>query len=295
MDTALRFHPTTEQVFVINGTIERDKMVENLLKERFSQAERQVPITYLTDLPLDELLARVKSLPERSLIFFARQDYEDPGRRLSMFDVLVLVANSARVPIYSSGTFVGNGTVGGYATNTYECGIQAGNIALQIMNGVRPQTIPLVEVPSAPIFDWRQLRRWGIPVTDLPKGSSVRFRELTLFEQYRWPIIGALTLCVVQTFLIAWLLIEHRKRRRSQAALRERQELYKLATSSGRIVVWDLDLETCEFAADPPFKSLLGYADQGICNHLSDWVQLFHPDDVDFVLERIQAYLRGDA
>jgi PAS domain S-box-containing protein len=295
LETALSLHPNIERVFVINGTIERDKMVEAILRERFKRFESKVAITYLTDFPLDDLLARVKGIPDRSLIFFSRQDYEDPGRSLSMFDVLVLVANSAKVPIYSSGNFVGYGTIGGYAIDQYECGIRAANIALQITNGVPPQTIPIVEVASLPIFDWRQLRRWGIRLSELPQGSETRFRELTLFEQYRWQIVGALTLCALQSFLIACLLAERRRRRRSQAALRERQERYKLATGSGRIVVWDLDLETCAFDADPSFNSLLGYEDQEPGNHLSHWVQLFHQDDVEVVLERARSYLVGEA
>src|SRR5262250_1658417 len=68
LETALRLHPATEHVFVINGTIERDKSVETLFKEQLRPLENKVEITYLTDLPLDKLLARVKSLPERSLI-----------------------------------------------------------------------------------------------------------------------------------------------------------------------------------------------------------------------------------
>src|SRR5215510_8094014 len=90
VETALRFHPETEHVFLINGTIERDKSVEYLLRERLRALENKVEITYLTDLPLHELLARVKTLPERSLIFYSRQDYEGPGESLSLYDVLVL-------------------------------------------------------------------------------------------------------------------------------------------------------------------------------------------------------------
>src|SRR5215510_651426 len=229
LETALRLHPATEHVFIINGTIERDKSVEALYREQLRELEDKVAITYLTDLPLDELLARVKSLPARSLIFYARQDYEGPGQSLSLFDVLVLVNNSAKVPIYSSGaSYIGYGTVGGYATNTYECGLQAAGMALQIMHGTKPPDLPVIEVPSLPIFDWHQLRRWGILENSLPSGSDVRFREATLFEQYKWRIIGTLTLCALQSFLIVGLLAERKRRRRAQAALRERLEFETL-------------------------------------------------------------------
>ena len=63
LETALRLHPDTEHVYVINGTIEQDKSIEALLKERFSGIQSKAEITYLTDLSLDQLLRRVKSPP----------------------------------------------------------------------------------------------------------------------------------------------------------------------------------------------------------------------------------------
>src|SRR3989442_3583275 len=118
----------SEQVFVINGTPGRDKSVETLLKEQFKGFENKVAITYLTDLSLNELIVRVKNLPERSLIFYSRQDYEEPGRSLSLTDVLVLIASSAKVPIYTAGSYVGYGTVGGYVLNSYEIGVKPASI-----------------------------------------------------------------------------------------------------------------------------------------------------------------------
>jgi hypothetical protein len=49
-----------------------------------------------------------------------------------------------------------------------------------------------------PIYDWRELRRWGISEARLPPGSIVKFRQPTLWEQYRGTIIGALAIMAVQ-------------------------------------------------------------------------------------------------
>jgi PAS domain S-box-containing protein len=290
LDLALHFHPSTKHVFVINGTIQKDKYAETVFKEQFKGFEG-VPITYLTDVPLDELLSRVRNLPERSLIFFARQDYEEPGLSLSITDVLALVADVARAPIYSSGSFVGYGTIGGYAVNTYECGIQAGRMALRIMNGEPSDKLGVVEVPSIPIFDWRQLQRRGIGIDSLPPGSEIRYRELTAFEKYKWQILSGLALFVLQSALIASLLTERQKRHLAAEKLRESQERYKLATGSGGVVVWDWHLETSEFYADPLLKSILGYEDHEIGNLFSDWIRLVHPDDVNILLERLHSSL----
>src|SRR5262249_47620125 len=137
--------PDTERVFVINGTIEKDKTIEAILQDRLKEFENTVSFTYLTDLPLDDLLAQVKSLPERSIIFYSRQDYEEPGLSLSFTDVLSLIAGKARVPIYTAGTYVDYGAVGGYVVDAYECGNQAGQLAVRIMNGDQPRDLPVIE------------------------------------------------------------------------------------------------------------------------------------------------------
>jgi len=241
MDLALRFHPGTERVFVINGTPEKDKTVETFLRQQFKQFETRVKFTYLTDLRLDDLLAQVKSIPERSIMFYSRQDYDEPGLRLSLTDVLSLIASTAKVPIYVSGAYVGYGAVGGYIVNAYQCGMEAGQLAVRILNGAQPKDLPVVEVASIPSFDWRQLQNWNIREDGLPPHSIVRFKELSLWESYRWQIIGAISLCMIETILISGLLVQRTQRSRMQKGLRQsetalRESYSRIQDLAGRLI-----------------------------------------------------------
>jgi PAS domain-containing protein len=116
---------------------------------------------------------------------------------------------------------VGYGTIGGYAFNSYEIGVQAAGLALRILNDARPTRSEVIEVPSIPIFDWRQVRRWGISEDRLPPGSIVRFRELTVWERYKWQIIAALSVCLLEALLILALIANLIKRRRAERLLSE--------------------------------------------------------------------------
>jgi signal transduction histidine kinase len=69
-----------------------------------------------------------------------------------------------------------------------------------------------------PVFDWRQLQRWNVSEDRLPPGSEIRFREPWVWEQYRLQILGICAVILAQAVLITWLLYEHRRRRRSEAA-----------------------------------------------------------------------------
>ncbi len=64
LDLALTLHPDTEEVFIVSGTPELDKRFEVAARQELSAYENQVRLTYLTDLPLNELTARTASLPK---------------------------------------------------------------------------------------------------------------------------------------------------------------------------------------------------------------------------------------
>src|SRR5262249_42664392 len=137
LDLALRLHPDTEQVFIISGTLERDKKLETLAREELQNYESRVKITYLTDLPLNELIVKTKSLPERSIVLYVwQQSQNEHGKVLESADVLALIAKSARVPIYGmSGQNVGSGIIGGYVFTTEGNSTRVAEIVIKIANG----------------------------------------------------------------------------------------------------------------------------------------------------------------
>jgi signal transduction histidine kinase len=221
VELALRLHPYTEQLFVVSGTPERDKRFENVARSELQDYENRLTITYLTDLPLAELIAKSKSLPKRSIMLYLWQQSQDSdGRLLETYDTLDRFAPYTSAPIYGmGGGNLGHGIVGGYLVTSESAGTKTAEIALQIINGKKPQDIPIENAPALPMFDWRELQRWEINQQSLPPGSIVRFREFTFWEQYKWRIIGILLLFLLQTFFIAILLVERRKRRRAKEAL----------------------------------------------------------------------------
>jgi signal transduction histidine kinase/CheY-like chemotaxis protein len=99
-----------------------------------------------------------------------------------------------------------------------------GELTLRIANGERPQDIPIERAPETPMFDWRQLKRWNISEDLLPPGSVIQFRELTMWEQYRWRIVAAIGVILFQALLIGALLVERYRVRRAKHELQESEE-----------------------------------------------------------------------
>jgi C4-dicarboxylate-specific signal transduction histidine kinase len=91
---------------------------------------------------------------------------------------------------------------------------------------ISPAFSPPVEF-AKPMFDWREMQRWGISEASLPPGSRILFRNATVWEQYRGQIFMILALLLLQGALIAWLLYEHWRRQAAEA--RSMQQMNELA------------------------------------------------------------------
>lgn len=221
VSAALTIHPATEQLFVISGSLERDKRFETLAHAQLKSVEHRVKINYLTDVAPDELRARVSQLPERSLILYVwQQAYDQNGKVLETGDILSSIALNSRVPIYAmSQPLIGRGIIGGYVYTPEAGAARVAEMVRLIAHGQSAHDIPIESVPTIPMFDWRALQRWQISETQLPPGSIIQFRQPSLWQQYKSQIVVVLAVLLLQTSLIAVLLFERRRRKRAKQAL----------------------------------------------------------------------------
>ena len=221
VESALKIHPETERLFVISGSLEHDKRFENTAQNELNSFEGRLRITYLTDLPPAQLRARTSDLPQRSLILYVwQQALDEQGKVMESVDVLSSIYQTSSVPIYGmSSPLVGRGLVGGYVYTPEAGAARVAEMVRQIAAGQSAANIPIESVHTIPMYDWRQLQRWQISEDQLPPGSIVQFKEPTLWQQYKWRIVGVLALLLLETALIAVLLFERRRRRLAKEAL----------------------------------------------------------------------------
>jgi signal transduction histidine kinase len=220
VDLALRLHPGTKHVYVVSGTQQQDRRFEKAAQQELS-GYAKVEITYLTDLPLTDLIARTSSLPPDSVMLYVRQQStNEQGKLLESYEVLSRIAPRASAPIYGFGTvLLGSGIVGGYLQGPEMNGAKTADLVDRILSGTSVREIPVEQSQKAPMFDWRELRRWGVLESSLPPASVVSFKEFTFWELYKWRIAGVIALVILQSAFIAVLLVERRRRRRAKQAL----------------------------------------------------------------------------
>ena len=286
LELALRLHPGTQQVVFISGTSSFDARLRNAAKQEFRDFENRLSFTYLTDLTMPALLAAVADLPPRTVVLYSTVFRDGAGQSFVPHEVARLIANASSAPVYAFvDQYLDRGVVGGHMYSINAHGKAAALLATQVLAGRPPAALPMTEVgASADLLDWRQLQRWGINPSLVPSGAQIRYREPTAWDQYRWHIMGTFAFAVLQTLIIAALILEITGRRRSE-------KRYALASAGGRVGVCDWNLDTNQVYIDPILKTLLGYQDHEVRNQLSDWLELMHPDDAPIVASRAQDVL----
>jgi PAS domain S-box-containing protein len=123
----------------------------------------------------------------------------------------------------------GTGAVGGDIISFASDGKIAGQMAVSILDGEKLGDIPVVKNANVMMFDWRALRRWGFKESDLPPGSVVSYRQLTVWESYKWYIISGISLILLEALLIGGLVWQRAEHLKSEKAVRASEERLRLA------------------------------------------------------------------
>ena len=243
MATALRLLPDTRRVYVVSDVHPRHKMYEAQAREDFKEWEGRLEFRYLSDRPLDDTLATVAGAPPGTIVLYIAVVVDITGKVHNPLEVAQRLSRESRVPVFGLlDIFLGRGIVGGSLASFEQTGMQAGRLALDLLR--EPGRLgrgPLVlEVSPTPMFDGRQLRRWGLSLGALPLTSVVVNRELSLWD-LRYYLIGGLAFIVAEAFLIVVLLAQRRRRARAETALRASEALRDgiLASLPGTMAVVD--------------------------------------------------------
>ena len=212
VELALALQPETKRVVVIAGTSARDKWIEWIGKEQFQPLAGRVQFVYWEGLAPQEVKERFKGLTKQDVLFYLRESEDHKGHAYGVEQYLDQIADDAPVAIYSSLTrLLGHGVIGGNLyDNAEEARVIAGQ-ANEILAGKSPDEIPIAEVKMSMVADWRQLARWDIPVSRVPSGTEIRFREQTLWEKHRFAIVGIATFITLETALLLLLWIQVRR------------------------------------------------------------------------------------
>ena len=286
IDNALKLVPGTTRVYVVSGAHKVDKWLEDQARLASKKWER-VEFLYLSHMTIEEILATVSKAPPGSVILYLALTQDVAGKSHTGLGLAHELSQVSTVPVF--GLFesaLGFGVTGGTLISWNLIGKRAGQLVIDILKGVKTldDVPPVLDVPSVPMFDWRQLRRWNLSESALPKGSIVVNREFTFWD-LKYYIIGVLVFVIAQSFLIAGLLVQKRRKRSAEESLRQKTEELDQFFNLSLELLCIANTDGYFMRLNPAWERSLGYRrEELLAKRFLDFV---HPDD----LERTQKAL----
>jgi len=220
----------------------------------------QIKLSWTDELSFEALLKQASALPPHTAIFWELMIVDAAGVVHEGDTPLTRLHAVANAPIFSyDESFFGSGVVGGPLLLVADSSQQAAAVAVRILGGEKPGEIraPPVQFAS-PMFDWREMQRWGVSEGRLPPGSKILFRGPTAWEQYHAYILAVTAAILIQAALIIWLLYEHRRRRVAEVEARHRMS--ELAHMNRRATVGELSASLAH-ELNQPLGSILTNAE----------------------------------
>jgi PAS domain S-box-containing protein len=239
---ALHLHPRTNTVAVITNNSGFEKYWLGRVHTELLRHGDQVHEVDLVGLTTDELFEEVSALPTETIILFQQSTQGSIQPAMGPYDTLRRIGE--RLPTYCIFPILclDHGGIGGVDTDTGKQVSLTAQLAARVLNGERPESIPVVNDMSSVVhLDWRELRRWDIEDSTLPPGAVVLFREPTVWQRDRKYILPAFVVIGFQSLLIIGLLWQRARKRKAEAVLRESERRFRVMADSTPSLIWMCD------------------------------------------------------
>jgi PAS domain S-box-containing protein len=229
IELMLSLYPKTRRIHVVLGASEHERAQAEAGRHLFKSFAKRVELQYLNDLSLEQMEQRLARLGDDELVLFGSLLQDAAGRDYNTNAALTRLSRASRRPLFGVVTEdLGHGITGGVLLSMELAGRSSAELALRILGGEKASSVPLVpDTGMASMFDWRELQRWGISANSLPAGSVFRFRKASLWDSHGREIALALGLFLLQSLLVAGLVVQLQRRRRTERKLAEAQARYR--------------------------------------------------------------------
>ena len=231
VDLARRLQPGARRVVVFTGVAQRETAFAAKISPGLEALEPRLEVVVRAGVPVADFRREFGNLSDDTILLFTTYFRDAAGRNVVPQDAAVALAAAASIPVYAAhAPLLGRGIIGGAMFDYEHEGRVAALMGIRILAGEAPGTISILgSSPPLLAVDVRQLQRFHIPESRVPKGYEIRYRQPSFWNQYRWRIVTVAVAIGAETMLIIALLVERRLRRVAQNESRQRRRELALA------------------------------------------------------------------
>lgn len=206
-------------------------------------------------------------------------------------EALQLLTNNTDVPILHTWEHgIGDGIFGGITVSHKEQGRQAGLMVQRILSGTPVAEIPiLAQSPNVPTFDYRVMSSLGIHSSQLPEGSIILFKPVTLWSAYRTEALSALFTCIILLLAAIYLARKNYQTQQLSVELLKQSSFIRLLMDTLPDLVWVKKTDGTFLTCNKTFEEAFGCTEQEIIGKTSrDFMQqpqadIFHQKGIEAI------------
>jgi len=220
-----KLHPKNKNVYIVidnttTGNIVKRRVEEVILDMKDDGVSYHILSGYTIE-EVDEHLKNKKGVVLLTLFFNDKND-----RTYEHYELVRKLEKSVKMPLYALWDMnFGNGVVGGYLTSGYFQGIDIAKIVKRVLDGEDINKIKIsYESPNKYMFDYKQMKKHGILVKDLPKDHYLINYKKPFFEEYRNEILFTIGFILLLATVIVLLFINILKRKKVERKLLESEK-----------------------------------------------------------------------
>jgi len=217
--------PRATRLYLIAGSGAIDRRWQATARKVLEERPRKFETHYLFELPYEQLLAEVAQIPPDAIVLNLTVFADGTGRAMVPEEVSVELSRRSPAPFYTPySTSLGKGILGGYSETFESVGVALADMALEVLNGADPRSLPArINPGQAYRVDYNALRRWGLSEDNLPPGTIVMFKPPSLWDRHRNAALLALVIIGIQLSLILALLAQRHRRQAAEAEAAEQR------------------------------------------------------------------------
>ncbi|HEX3028031.1 MAG TPA: ABC transporter substrate binding protein [Clostridia bacterium] len=221
--TALKINSKLEKVYVIYDNTESGYSMGNMTIDVIRKVHPYLKVIPLHQGTSDEILNKVGMISRNSIILITTYYNYTTEKAAGFENFCQAVSDKSRVPVYSLHDFgINHGVIGGSMLSGKLQGNAAGKSAERILNGENISTIPISFAKTTRyMFDYKQLKKFNIPISQVPKGSIIVNKPFSFFETYKNLVITVLFIFILLLIFIFILLFYLNKISNMKKALYE--------------------------------------------------------------------------
>jgi diguanylate cyclase (GGDEF)-like protein/PAS domain S-box-containing protein len=243
IETIFALHPHTKTIVVVGDATSTNEAYLKEVHATVHALHADVNVLELSYSTMAELKEKLRNLTKFDVVLCLSVDQARTGASLSVDDMLALIAQHSNAPVYTLwGNYIGLGPLGGIVTSGELQGRHAVRMAARLLHGEAAAMIKIIRVsPNTPMFDYVQMKRFGISRAALPKGSVLVNEPQTFYYRYQTVIQVTVTFVILQSMIIILLMVNTKRRKKAESALRESTKKYLRIFNGAEVPILEQD------------------------------------------------------